>query len=64
MIETCWGGSPAEVWMSERVLSSNPDYKRDILDPYDAAIKRRRSNQHHGQSCNALAGSQLSFTME
>jgi len=25
--------------MSERVLSSNPDYKRDILDPYDAAIK-------------------------
>src|SRR5260370_20229283 len=39
LIETCWGGSPAEVWMSERVLSSNPDYKRDILDTYEAAVK-------------------------
>jgi len=39
LVETCWGGSPAEVWMSERVLSSNPDYKRDILDTYDAAVK-------------------------
>src|ERR1043165_3506020 len=25
LIETCWGGSPAEVWMSEKELSSNPE---------------------------------------
>ena len=34
LIDTCWGGSPAEVWMSQKKLASNPDYKRDILDAY------------------------------
>src|SRR5438309_381020 len=34
LIHTSWGGSPAEVWMSEEVLSANPEYKRDILDAY------------------------------
>jgi sialate O-acetylesterase len=34
IIHTSWGGSPAEVWMSERVLAGNPDYNRDILQPY------------------------------
>ena len=34
MIHTSWGGSPAEVWMRQEVLESNPDYKRDILDAY------------------------------
>jgi sialate O-acetylesterase len=38
LIDTCWGGSPVEVWMSERVLSSNPEYKRDILDAYTATL--------------------------
>ena len=36
IIHTSWGGSPAEVWMSEKVLSSNPDYKSKILDIYPA----------------------------
>ncbi|HEY2952787.1 MAG TPA: sialate O-acetylesterase [Verrucomicrobiae bacterium] len=40
IIHTSWGGSPAEVWMSERVLSSNPDYKRAILDPYPEQKKK------------------------
>ena len=40
MIHTSWGGSPAEVWMSEQVLSSNPEYKRDILDAYPAAKQK------------------------
>jgi sialate O-acetylesterase len=40
IIHTSWGGSPAEVWMSERVLSSNPEYRRDILDAYPAQLKR------------------------
>ena len=40
LIETCWGGSPAEVWMSRRVLEANPEYKRDILDTYPAAEQK------------------------
>jgi len=40
LIETCWGGSPAEVWMSKAVLESNPGYKRDILDAYEAALNK------------------------
>lgn len=34
VIHTSWGGSPAEVWMSEEVLSANPDYKSAIMDIY------------------------------
>ncbi len=40
IIHTSWGGSPAEVWMSTEALASNPDYKRDILDPYPAQLQR------------------------
>jgi len=39
IIHTSWGGSPAEVWMSERVLAGNPGYKQDILDSYQVAMK-------------------------
>jgi sialate O-acetylesterase len=34
IIHTSWGGSPAEVWMSEKVLSGHAGYKRDIVDVY------------------------------
>ena len=44
LIDTCWGGSPAEVWMSHAVLASNPDYKRDILDAYDTAVAKAEGN--------------------
>jgi len=40
LIHTSWGGSPAEVWVREAVLAANPDYKRDILDPYPAQAKK------------------------
>ena len=40
VIHTSWGGSPAEVWMSESVLAANPSYQRDILDTYTDALKR------------------------
>jgi sialate O-acetylesterase len=40
LIETCWGGSPAEVWMSQRVLEKNPDYKREILDKYTEFVNK------------------------
>ncbi len=39
IIHTSWGGSPAEVWMSERVLAGNPGYKKDILGGYEVAMK-------------------------
>jgi sialate O-acetylesterase len=43
LIETCWGGSPAEVWMSESALFSNSEYKRDILDAFQVALQKYES---------------------
>ncbi|MFO1496934.1 MAG: sialate O-acetylesterase [Verrucomicrobiota bacterium] len=39
LIHTSWGGSPAEVWMTDDVLSANPDYKTTILDAYPKALQ-------------------------
>src|SRR5436190_9708588 len=44
LIETCWGGSPAEVWMSKRVLEANPEYKKDILDAYAERTSKTTTN--------------------
>ncbi len=38
LIHTSWGGSPAEVWMSDAVLTGNSEYKRDIVDAYVAQM--------------------------
>lgn len=43
LIHTSWGGSPAEVWMREEVLTSNPRYKAEIMDTY--APQRERFEQ-------------------
>ncbi len=40
LIESDWGGSPAEVWMRKEVLAANPRYQKDIVDPYPAAETR------------------------
>jgi sialate O-acetylesterase len=40
LIHTSWGGSPAEVWMRRQVLEANPEYKKSILDKYDADLKK------------------------
>ncbi|MCS7337774.1 MAG: sialate O-acetylesterase [Verrucomicrobiae bacterium] len=37
LIHASWGGSPAEAWMSEKVLAANPRYKAEILDGYAQA---------------------------
>lgn len=37
LINTSWGGSPAEVWMSQTALESDQGYRRDILDAYATA---------------------------
>jgi sialate O-acetylesterase len=39
LIHTSWGGSPAEVWMSEKVLETNPQYKKEILGAYPDQYK-------------------------
>jgi sialate O-acetylesterase len=44
LIGTYWGGSPAEVWMSQSTLESNPDYKRDILDSYAEALRKAETS--------------------
>jgi sialate O-acetylesterase len=38
LIHTSWGGSPAEVWMREQILASNPDYNRTIVEAYPKAM--------------------------
>jgi sialate O-acetylesterase len=38
VIHTSWGGSPAEVWMSDAVLSGNKEYQRDIVAKYTADL--------------------------
>lgn len=37
LIQSDWGGSPAEVWMSQSTLEANADYKANILEKYPAA---------------------------
>lgn len=40
LIESDWGGSPAEVWMSQEALESNARYKSEILETYPEAKKQ------------------------
>ncbi|MDB6036944.1 MAG: Sialic acid-specific 9-O-acetylesterase, partial [Verrucomicrobiales bacterium] len=44
VIHTSWGGSPAEVWTSEDLLSGNPEYKRDILDTFAAQDRKHQED--------------------
>jgi sialate O-acetylesterase len=49
LIHTSWGGSPAEVWMSEAALSGEAEYKRDILDAYPAALSNYEKAKEEAQ---------------
>lgn len=40
IIHTSWGGSPAEVWMREGVLSAVPEFEQDVLGAYSGARLR------------------------
>lgn len=40
LIESSWGGTPAEAWTREGALASNPRYQREILEP--AAAKEKK----------------------
>jgi sialate O-acetylesterase len=66
LIETCWGGTAAEVWMSESVLASNPDYKRDLLDAYaalhaDPAKEAARNPRKPAELYNAMIAPLLAY---
>ncbi len=39
LIQSDWGGSPAEAWMSRESLEMNHRYQTEILDVYPAAVK-------------------------
>ena len=40
VIHTSWGGSPAEVWMSDAVLSGDKEYQKDIVAKYTADLEK------------------------
>jgi sialate O-acetylesterase len=40
LIHTSWGGSPAEVWIREVVLATNPGYKNAILESYAGQLEK------------------------
>ncbi|MDQ6630409.1 MAG: sialate O-acetylesterase [Verrucomicrobiota bacterium] len=42
LIQSDWGGSPAEAWMSKNVLEKNPRYKSEILDAHLVTEKNYR----------------------
>jgi sialate O-acetylesterase len=43
VIHTSWGGSPAEVWIREDIMAHDKEYKRDILDSYNAQAERAKA---------------------
>jgi sialate O-acetylesterase len=55
MIHTSWGGSPAEVWMSEEVLKANHVYARDILEPAAVSLKNWRTGVWQWDAAKAAA---------
>lgn len=40
LIHTSWGGSPAEVWMSQDALARNEEYQRAIVEAYNDEARR------------------------
>ena len=40
VIHTSWGGSPAEVWIREDVMSKDKEFKQDILDTFEPQRQR------------------------
>lgn len=42
LIESYWGGSPAEAWTSRETLEMRPRYQTEILDAYPEAVKKHK----------------------
>ncbi len=43
LIQSDWGGSPAEAWMSREALEINARYQTEVLDTYAVAEKNHRA---------------------
>jgi sialate O-acetylesterase len=61
LIHTSWGGTPAEVWTSERVLKSRPEFK-DLVenyakrqDTYEKALVKYKEDAEKAKSENKPA---------
>lgn len=57
LIETYWGGSPAEAWMSREALEINPRYQAEILDAAAEGWKRQQESVIKYESDKAVAAS-------
>lgn len=55
LIHTSWGGSPAEVWMSESMLRSNHVHQREILDEYARRLQAQPENLANWAGERAIA---------
>lgn len=57
LIHTSWGGSPAEVWLSEAALAANPRYQTEILDTYPGTWRgyQRSLEQYRRDEATAKA---------
>ena len=43
LIQSDWGGSPAEVWMKKEIIENNPRYQKEILEKYKVAKKNHEN---------------------
>ena len=57
LIQSDWGGSPAEVWMSREALEINDGYRADILEAGDKAWQRYQAAMVEFKTEKALANS-------
>jgi len=57
LIQSDWGGSPAEVWMSREALEINDGYRTDILEAGDKAWQRYQAAMVEFKTEKALANS-------
>jgi len=55
LIHTSWGGSPAEVWMSQDTLEDDHLYARDILEPYVPSLKVHEAAMSKWRAAKAAA---------
>lgn len=53
LIHSSWGGSPAEAWTSNETLSSNKNYREDILDNYYLQLARHKKALAEGKKSRA-----------
>lgn len=55
LIESDWGGSPAEVWMSHEALAGNPRYSAEILEKSAVALTKFQADQAAFEKASAEA---------